>query len=368
MGYTVLYIAFGVVALWLLGEVLLQYKARLRWRLLAFAGFLAVVAGVYLPEVIVIAIGAAAFGTGQTFVTLSYRKGFEAGWALRRPRHDNDGETSGPYPGSNGAAAAQPEWEPLATAAASGRTPSAGETMVAAGAPYAEDAEEVTPFGVGYDRYDQTSTTGGGSTRVFQPMPMQEDSGEFAVHDARSSYTSDYTSDPYANGGYQGYGAQGYDGWDGGQQQPAAAYDGSYGWGGPEQGQGGYGGYGPGDQQHSYTDPYAGHAQDYGQGQQQAHYQPQGQYQGRPEDPYQNQNQDRYQNHDQYQGGYQNEGQYQYQGQQGQGQGPYGYGTSPEGGWTPGDQQAYDPQPQDSQYEQQSRYRADPNDPYRYQG
>ena len=39
MGWTVLYIAFGVVALWMLGEVLLQYKARLRWRLLAFAGF-----------------------------------------------------------------------------------------------------------------------------------------------------------------------------------------------------------------------------------------------------------------------------------------------------------------------------------------
>ncbi|MET7317817.1 hypothetical protein ABZX83_21070, partial [Streptomyces thermoviolaceus] len=31
MGWAVLYIAFGVVALWLLGEVLLQYKARLRW-------------------------------------------------------------------------------------------------------------------------------------------------------------------------------------------------------------------------------------------------------------------------------------------------------------------------------------------------
>jgi hypothetical protein len=37
MGWTVLYIAFGIVALWLLGEVLLQYKARLRWRLLASA-------------------------------------------------------------------------------------------------------------------------------------------------------------------------------------------------------------------------------------------------------------------------------------------------------------------------------------------
>jgi hypothetical protein len=82
MGYTVLYIAFGGVALWLLGEVLLQYKARLRWRLLAFGGFVGVVLGVYLPSVIVIALGAAAFGTGQTFVTLSYRRGFTSGWAI----------------------------------------------------------------------------------------------------------------------------------------------------------------------------------------------------------------------------------------------------------------------------------------------
>lgn len=85
MGWTVLYIAFGGVALWLLGEVLLQYKARLRWRLLAFAGFLGVVVGVLLPSVIVIALGAIAFAVGQTFVTLSFRRGFASGWAVRRP-------------------------------------------------------------------------------------------------------------------------------------------------------------------------------------------------------------------------------------------------------------------------------------------
>lgn len=78
MGMTVLYIAFGFVALWLLAEVLMQYKARLRWRLLAFAGFLGVVAGVVLPSVPVIGVGAAAFALGQTLVTLSFRKGFEA--------------------------------------------------------------------------------------------------------------------------------------------------------------------------------------------------------------------------------------------------------------------------------------------------
>ena len=84
MGWTVLYIAFGIVALWLLGEVLLQYKARLRWRLLAFAGFLGVVLGVLIPSVIVIGLGAAAFAVGQTYVTLSFRRGFASGWAVSR--------------------------------------------------------------------------------------------------------------------------------------------------------------------------------------------------------------------------------------------------------------------------------------------
>jgi hypothetical protein len=82
MGRTVLYIAFGIVALWLLGEVLLQYKARLRWRLLAFGGFLGVVTGVMLGSVVVIGVGVAAFAVGQTYVTLSFRRGFSQGWAL----------------------------------------------------------------------------------------------------------------------------------------------------------------------------------------------------------------------------------------------------------------------------------------------
>src|SRR3954453_4187498 len=89
MGWTVLYIAFGIVALWLLGEVLLQYKARLRWRLLAFAGFVGVVVGVLIPSVVVIGLGAAAFAVGQTYVTLSFRRGFAAGWAVKRPEGED---------------------------------------------------------------------------------------------------------------------------------------------------------------------------------------------------------------------------------------------------------------------------------------
>ena len=80
MGWTILYIAFGLVAVWLLAEVLLQNKARLRWRLLAFVGFLGVVVGVLLPQVIVIGVGVVAFAVGQTNVTLSFRRGFTTGW------------------------------------------------------------------------------------------------------------------------------------------------------------------------------------------------------------------------------------------------------------------------------------------------
>ncbi|WP_043263965.1 hypothetical protein [Streptomyces sp. CT34] len=89
MGWTILYIAFALVALWLLGEVLFQHKARLRWRLLALTGFLGVVAGVLVPSVIVIAVGIVAFAVGQTYVTLSFRRGFTAGWALGGKPREN---------------------------------------------------------------------------------------------------------------------------------------------------------------------------------------------------------------------------------------------------------------------------------------
>ncbi|MGX1757380.1 hypothetical protein ACWIG5_10800 [Streptomyces lydicus] len=95
MGWAVLYIAFGLVALWLLGEVLLQNKARLRWRLLALAGFLGVVVGVIIPSILVIGLGLVAFAIGQTNVTLSFRRGFTAGWALRSKPGESGTGTSG---------------------------------------------------------------------------------------------------------------------------------------------------------------------------------------------------------------------------------------------------------------------------------
>uniref|UniRef100_UPI000A8D8E69 hypothetical protein n=2 Tax=Streptomyces TaxID=1883 RepID=UPI000A8D8E69 len=112
MGWTVLYIAFGIVALWLLAEVLIQYKARLRWRLLAFAGFLGVVVGTVLPSVVVIGLGIAAFAVGQTFVTLSVRSGFTGGWAIRGVPGAGRGPGAGQRRrGAGKAAAASPSLE-----------------------------------------------------------------------------------------------------------------------------------------------------------------------------------------------------------------------------------------------------------------
>ncbi|WNI15138.1 hypothetical protein [Actinacidiphila sp. ITFR-21] len=215
MGYSVLYIAFGIVALWLLGEVLLQYKARLRWRLLAFAGFMGVVGGVALRDVVVIVLGALAFGAGQSFVTLSYKRGFSTGWAL------------GGRPGSSRrrrGGAARPA-EPVLEV-----TPvEAEEAGGYAGAGAREDADVLAAQGAFGDDADERS--------VFQPMPMHEDSGEYPLYDGRSSYTPD----PYTSGGYEGYGAQGYESWNGEQQPAGAGYGGGY-QGGYDQQQTGWGG------------------------------------------------------------------------------------------------------------------------------
>jgi hypothetical protein len=231
MGYTVLYIAFGVVALWLLGEVLLQYKARLRWRLLAFAGFLGVVLGVYLPSVIVIGAGAVAFATGQTFVTLSYRKGFSTGWAIRRggdAEAEADADAEAPAEPA-AAAGGRSRRRAKGGAAAAEPLPVEPELSFESEAPAEAPAEQTAAYNYEYDAsvFD--------STQVYQPVPMLEDSGEFPVYDGQSSYTPD----PYTSGGYEGYGAQGYgNDW---QQQPqpqTAAWD-------------------PSQQTYGYADPYA---------------------------------------------------------------------------------------------------------------
>ncbi|MFB7089060.1 hypothetical protein [Streptomyces sp. NPDC056296] len=238
MGWTVLYIAFGVVALWLLGEVLLQYKARLRWRLLAFGGFVGVVAGVLMSNVIVIGLGAAAFAVGQTYVTLSFRRGFEAGWAVNAPaslvgrrgcpergRQEPTLQVSG-LEAAEGGRGDHDAYDDRAQGHAPGQD----------GLPYGSDE-------YGRDDYDRDDVftparpadpTAAETTAVYEPQPMPDDTGSYGVY-ADAGYGHDQQAPAAAAQGadqsyaydYSGYGQQGY-GYDNGGQQQYAAYSDPY--------------------------------------------------------------------------------------------------------------------------------------------
>ncbi|WP_086827586.1 hypothetical protein [Streptomyces sp. NRRL B-24572] len=221
MGWTVLYIAFGVVALWLLGEVLLQYKARLRWRLLAFGGFLGVVLGVLLPSVFVIIAGAVAFAVGQTYVTLSFRRGFSTGWAIG---------------GSPGASRRRRAAVPA----------EAGPTLEVTELSYdtvdsAYDTED------GHDVHRETAAE---TTAVYEPQPMPEDTGQYGVYETAGQGT-----------GAAGYGT-GYDPYASAYQQPGYEQT-SYEQPGYEQQPGYDYGAAAGQQQYAaYSDPYIGPSTD----------------------------------------------------------------------------------------------------------
>ncbi|MFE5210723.1 hypothetical protein [Streptomyces sp. NPDC056600] len=232
MGWTVLYIAFGIVALWLLGEVLLQYKAKLRWRVLAFAGFLGVVIGVLAASVTMIGLGALAFAVGQTFVTLSFRSGFSQGWALpaARRRAGRDDE----------------EWEEFEgdDRDEHGDRDAHGDRGGLRGR---QDDEQ--PAAPSVDDYQAAA----GAT-AYPSQTAQEDTGSYGVYDNSGYDTGAYPAAASAGADGQGYGAYdtyagtGYD-----QQQyqayadPYATQGGQYGYdttyGGQQQGyeqQGGY--------------------------------------------------------------------------------------------------------------------------------
>lgn len=225
MGWTVLYIAFGIVALWLLGEVLLQYKARLRWRLLAFAGFLGVVLGVLIPSVLVIAVGAIAFATGQTYVTLSFRRGFSTGWAI------------GGSPGES------------RRRRAAGDAPGQKPTLEVSGLEYEEPGPDPA-----------AATAASAASAVYEPQPLPDDTGQYGI----------YTDTAYASAGNGGGGQEQQ-----GEQQQYGAYDpytdytqpsqdtyggqDTYSGQGAYQGQNGY----PGQETYQGQDNYAGQY-DYG--------------------------------------------------------------------------------------------------------
>ncbi|MFI9026033.1 hypothetical protein [Streptomyces sp. NPDC053560] len=241
MGWTILYIAFGIVALWLLSEVLLQYKARLRWRLLAFTGFLGVVIGVVLPSIVVIAIGAAAFAVGQTYVTLSFRRGFTMGWALAAGRPKVGRRRRGGSPAAAGTApdASAPQTGPDPADGYDGpQENAAGHGDDADGMPGGYDGpaghapDAAAPYADAYDAhpggYADPYADATGVTPVYAPEPMPDETGQYGIYstDARPGHPQ---HDPY-----------------GGYYEPAAAHDG---YDAP------YGGYGDG--HGGYADPYA---------------------------------------------------------------------------------------------------------------
>ncbi|MET9857508.1 hypothetical protein ABZY57_31860 [Streptomyces sp. NPDC006450] len=253
MGMTVLYIAFGFVALWLLAEVLMQYKARLRWRLLAFAGFVGVVAGVVLPSVLVIGAGAVAFAIGQTLVTLSFRKGFVSGWALRRGKAPEPELPQTRRRRSGGASRPEPALE--VTALEYGTDPaedqdadSDEESGVFTAGPVREQVQ-------GYYPAQPTASYGApaGTTAFASPfIPAEQDAHQYAAY-----------YDPQTQGGYDyttGYPAPG-------EQQVYAAYSDPY---------IGTGGAVAPQQPYGYAAPYGGYAPDpYATGQQEQYAQEQ---------------------------------------------------------------------------------------------
>ncbi|GGX61727.1 SCO2102 family sporulation regulator [Streptomyces fructofermentans] len=227
MGWTVLYIAFGIVALWLLGEVLLQYKARLRWRLLAFGGFLGVVLGVLIPSVVVIGLGAAAFAVGQTYVTLSFRSGFAAGWAVTgRPsvtkRRRGEAERQEP-------------------------TLEVTDLQPADTGSYArEEFGQDDAYGGDESVFGGRPETPADPAAVYEPQPLPEDTGQYGVYsegayaaadpayagaaqsqDQGQGQSQDQFAQNYGYDGYTGYDQQQY-GYDTGQQQQYAAYSDPY--------------------------------------------------------------------------------------------------------------------------------------------
>ncbi|MGV9254044.1 SCO2102 family sporulation regulator [Streptomyces sp. NPDC003697] len=273
MGWTVLYIAFGVVALWLLGEVLLQYKARLRWRLLAFGGFLGVVLGVLIPSVVVIGLGAAAFAVGQTYVTLSFRRGFAAGWAVNRPDAGTGGSKR--RRGERGRPETDPEGPGSEGPDGYGDEDGAGRPD---GLPYGHD--DYDGDGDVFTPARAAGAAAAGTTAVYAPQPLPDDTGSYGVYDGASSHPAG-TDSSYAGAGqdqyataaqgadqgygydYSGYGQQQGYGYDTTGQQQYAAYSDPY---GGDQGYAGgsydtaaYGGQQSYDQGYGYgQDQYAG--------------------------------------------------------------------------------------------------------------
>ncbi|MEV7355233.1 hypothetical protein [Kitasatospora sp. NPDC091276] len=215
IGYLLLYVALAVVALWLVAEVLLQNRAPLHWRALALVGFLAVAAGMVLGSVPVIGAGAALFAAGQSFVTLSVKRGYRAGWSLRKA----DGSLPGPLAkvpllgALTGGAAAVAAVE--ATDKRIGEVSAVEEAPVAAPAPVAEDVPEVEQTAA----FEMRELAQDG---VYAPAYYEQQQAQ-APHDPYAeAYQSGYDNAAQPQPAYEQQQWQS-------QQQPVFAYDQGYG-------------------------------------------------------------------------------------------------------------------------------------------
>ncbi len=222
MGWTVLHIAFGVVALWLLGEVLLQYKARLRWRLPGLRR---------LPR----RRGGRADALRDRHragrdrlrgrpdlrhAVVPPRLRVRLGGQAARPR-DRRRQQAPPRPGG-----------PVRAATAGVRPPTS---------PPPAEAGDQGAYGPGraqgdydddYDRDDvftpaaarTAEPAAAGTTAVYEPQPLPEDTGNYGVYGDTAHATAAQQSHAYD---YSGYGQQGY-GYDGTGQQGYANYSDPY--------------------------------------------------------------------------------------------------------------------------------------------
>ncbi|MFI2028574.1 hypothetical protein [Streptomyces buecherae] len=217
MGMAVLYCAFGIVALWLLGEVLLQHKARLRWRLLAFTGFLGVVLGVVLGSVPLIGAGTAAFAVGQTYVTLSFRRGFATGWSLRGPGGAGRATGGGKGRRRGGAPAAEPTLRVSDLQAEPETPPAPAEAPV----PPTYQPEPLPDDTDGYGIYRTDSADTPFAAAPSGPPPAGDvgaaaGPGGAGGYEAYAAYDGQGAGDGqhgYPPGGYDGYAADPYAGY-----------------------------------------------------------------------------------------------------------------------------------------------------------
>ncbi|MEY9835984.1 hypothetical protein [Streptacidiphilus sp. EB103A] len=194
IGLAVLYAAFALVALWLLGELLLQHRAGPHWRVLALVGFLALVAGVAQGSLPLIGGGVVAFGAGQYLVTRSVKTGAGPYWSLR----SRDGSLPGPLAGVPLLASVFPAGE--AVPGGEGDEQAQGVRVGEVG-----PVEEAPPT-IAYDPASFEEEAAGEEYPRQQPFPGYAE-GQYA----ESQYTeSQYTQEQYGQPQYTEYPQQDY--------------------------------------------------------------------------------------------------------------------------------------------------------------